>query len=140
MTQGQQSGLTFSELAFRGRAASVQAFLGAVLQRAPERPALRILDLGCGAGDLCLALAQALPDARVVGLDISPENIAVAKARVQTRLGAEVEFLQADYSGWKADTFDVISADSVLQWIEAEAPQLAAKIANDLTADGKSVV
>jgi len=136
MTQGQQIGLAFSELAFRGRAESVHPFLSAILQRAPQRPTLKILDLGCGAGDLCLALAEALPDARVTGVDISSENIAFAKSLAHRRVGAEVEFLEKNYATWTADKFDVVSADSVLQWIDAEAAQLAAKFANDLSAGG----
>jgi SAM-dependent methyltransferase len=41
----------------------------------------RILDIGCGAGATSLALATALPDAQVVGIDLSPGLIAVATGR-----------------------------------------------------------
>ena len=42
--------------------------------------ALRVLDLGCGAGATTVALAQA--GARVTGLDVSPELVAMTRARI----------------------------------------------------------
>lgn len=41
----------------------------------------RILDIGCGAGATSLALATALPDAQIVGVDLSPGLTAVATER-----------------------------------------------------------
>ena len=40
-----------------------------------------IVDIGCGAGATSLALAAALPDAQIVGIDISPGLVAVATER-----------------------------------------------------------
>ncbi len=40
-----------------------------------------IVDIGCGAGATSLASAQALPDGQVIGIDLSPTLIAVAKHR-----------------------------------------------------------
>lgn len=58
---------------------------GALTSRLLERigPARfsRALDIGCGAGELSLSLAHAFPSADVVGVDISPELIAVACER-----------------------------------------------------------
>ena len=46
-------------------------------------PATRsLLDLGCGTGSITMAMAARMPEAaRVVGVDLSPEMIAVARAR-----------------------------------------------------------
>jgi SAM-dependent methyltransferase len=52
----------------------------------------RVLDLGCGAGELSLAVAAARPEAQVVGVDISGDLIAAARARAAGR----VVFHQAD--------------------------------------------
>lgn len=41
----------------------------------------RALDIGCGAGELALALARGHAGAEVVGIDISPELLAVAQQR-----------------------------------------------------------
>jgi ubiquinone/menaquinone biosynthesis C-methylase UbiE len=42
--------------------------------------ALRILDLGCGTGQITRRLAQRYPEARIVGVDILEENLARASA------------------------------------------------------------
>lgn len=41
----------------------------------------RILDIGCGAGATSFALAQRLPEAAIMGIDLSQSLIAAAKAR-----------------------------------------------------------
>ena len=51
----------------------------AILARAPS--AGHAVDLGCGAGQTAMALANARPDLAVTGLDISPALIAVARHR-----------------------------------------------------------
>jgi release factor glutamine methyltransferase len=61
----------------------VEAALGEIGQRAA---ALRILDLGTGSGCLLLALLSELPHARGLGVDASPEALAVAR-RNAGRLG-----------------------------------------------------
>jgi ubiquinone/menaquinone biosynthesis C-methylase UbiE len=43
----------------------------------------KILDLGCGTGAMAIALAQALPDARVVGVDGDPEVLKRAQAKAR---------------------------------------------------------
>lgn len=45
----------------------------------PKRP--RILDVGCGGGHFAMALAERAPGAEIVGLDLSPEQIARARRR-----------------------------------------------------------
>lgn len=53
-----------------------------VLQNIPKGS--RILDLGCGTGDLSLEVAKTLgPSGEVVGLDFSPKMLAVAEKRYQ---------------------------------------------------------
>lgn len=52
-----------------------------LLDRVADVPGNAVLDLGCGAGELALAIAAARPAARVAGVDISADLIAVAAAR-----------------------------------------------------------
>lgn len=47
-----------------------------LLDRVERFPAQQVLDVGCGAGELALALARYRPRTRIVGVDISPELIA----------------------------------------------------------------
>jgi ubiquinone/menaquinone biosynthesis C-methylase UbiE len=51
----------------------------------------RLLDLGCGTGSTTLLLKQRFPEARVVGLDLSPYMLAIANDKAQ-RQGLEIEW------------------------------------------------
>jgi SAM-dependent methyltransferase len=53
-----------------------------LLTRAELQPGQRILDLGTGTGSVALASApRVAPDGHVIGVDISPEMLALARAR-----------------------------------------------------------
>jgi release factor glutamine methyltransferase len=59
-------------------------------------PAPRVVDLGTGSGAIALAVAQACPQARVCGVDLSAAAIEVARAN-GCRLGLTVEWLHGDW-------------------------------------------
>lgn len=65
-----------------------------LLERIAAFPGERVLDVGCGAGELSLAVARARPDAQVLGVDISAELVAVAEARAAGM--ANCRFVLAD--------------------------------------------
>lgn len=58
----------------------------------------RILDVGTGSGAIAIALAKMVSEAEVVAIDISTEALAIAQ-RNGEKLGAEVEFVEADALG-----------------------------------------
>jgi ubiquinone/menaquinone biosynthesis C-methylase UbiE len=68
----------------------------AVLMQHVERTSkpARVLDLGCGTGQLTVDLAQRYPDALVMGGDMSADMLARGRHR-----GAEVPFVQANVYG-----------------------------------------
>ena len=70
------------------------ALLDTLLPLLPEGAA--ILDIGCGAGSTSLALAEARPDARVTGLDLSEALVVAARERAAGR----AEFEVGDASTW----------------------------------------
>jgi SAM-dependent methyltransferase len=75
-----------------------------LLARSREVPFRHALDIGCGAGELSLALARGHPHARVVGVDVSPQLVEAARERAQ-RL-PNLEFELADAAHWHpADDF-----------------------------------
>lgn len=55
----------------------------------------RILDVGTGSGCIAVTLALAVPDAKVVAWDVSPEALAVAR-RNSAWNGAQVDFKRCD--------------------------------------------
>jgi SAM-dependent methyltransferase len=70
----------------------------ALLARAFPPGARRILDVGCGAGATSFALADALPGARVTGLDLSAALVAAARSRAGDR--PNVVFAEGDATLW----------------------------------------
>ena len=70
------------------------ADLGELLAAGEFTGAERVLDLGCGAGHAALRVAPAV--AEVVGVDVTPEMVAVATELAASRRMANVRFEQAD--------------------------------------------
>lgn len=82
---------------------AVDALLvGAAVQRVSGIAAPRIVDVGCGAGTTSLSLASRLPDASIVGVDLSEALIQVARSRISP--GTSCRFEQGDASVWNGET------------------------------------
>jgi len=68
-----------------------------ILTEAGIRPGMRVLDLGCGAGDVTFVAAGLVgPEGFVVGVDRSPEALARARLRAGRRGLAQVQFVEGD--------------------------------------------
>ena len=66
-----------------------------VFVRAGIGPGMRVLDVGCGAGDVSFLLARMVgPSGTVVGVDRSEDAVAMANARAQAMGLAQVSFSQ----------------------------------------------
>lgn len=74
-----------------------------LLDRIAAQPGDNVLDVGCGAGELSLAIARARPQARVIGVDVSADLVEVARRR-GAQLG-KLEFALGDAAGWQRDGF-----------------------------------
>jgi SAM-dependent methyltransferase len=74
-----------------------------LLERIAEREGHAVLDVGCGAGELALAIARARPGARVVGVDVSAELVAAAQQRGESHGNAS--FVHADAGVWRDPAF-----------------------------------
>jgi len=70
----------------------------------------RILDVGVGSGAIALALKDERPDARVTGVDVSPDALLLARENAD-RLGLEVELRQGDGAAAAAEGWDVVVAN-----------------------------
>jgi trans-aconitate 2-methyltransferase len=87
-----------------------------LVARVPAQHPELVVDLGCGPGNLTRMLAERWPEARVVGVDSSPEMIASAVG-----LGSAVEFEVGDVRAWvagaEAGSVDVLVSNATLQWV-----------------------
>lgn len=83
---------------------------------------LRLLDVGCGCGGFLLALAQAFPAGKYVGVDIDRKALGVARKAVRAAgLVRRVRFKTAGADGFGVSgPFDVITLLQVLHEIRPE--------------------
>lgn len=72
-----------------------------LLERTREFTFRNVLDIGCGAGELSMAIARGRPEVSVRGVDVSPQLVATARERADHLSNAE--FVLSDAAEWKAD-------------------------------------
>jgi trans-aconitate 2-methyltransferase len=77
------------------------------------RPGLKVVDLGCGSGELTRQLADALPGSDVTGLDSSSQMLEKAAFHASPNL----RFIQGDQAELTG-TWDLIFSNAALHWSE----------------------
>jgi trans-aconitate 2-methyltransferase len=84
-----------------------------LLARVDATSPARVVDLGCGPGNLTALLAERWPDAEVYGVDSSAEMIAKARAA-----HADIGFEVGDVRDWRpVESVDVLVSNATLQWV-----------------------
>ncbi len=84
-----------------------------LLARVPLEAPAEVIDLGCGPGNSTALLLERWPQARLTGLDSSPEML--ARARLDR---PDIHWLEADIASWTPTRApDLIFANAVLQWL-----------------------
>jgi SAM-dependent methyltransferase len=88
----------------------------AVLERAGVRPGMRCLEVGSGGGDVACDLARMVgPGGLVVGTDIDPVKLDIARAEASAQKLTNVEFRQADITRDPVESgFDLVHARFLL--------------------------
>lgn len=103
-----------------------------VLALLDAKPGERILDLGCGTGDLAKQIQE--QGAEVTGIDASPDMIAKAKAKYP-----ELNFSVANGTDFRfAEPFDAVFTNAVLHWIH-DADGVIKSVYNVLKPGGRFV-
>lgn len=107
--------------AYAANTAHHRAFDVAFLADTPLRPGERVLDLGCGSGDLTAQIAGAVgPAGEVMGVDAQPSMLDEARARAGSNQSFVLAPVQAldDVLGREHDaSFDLVVSRATLHWV-----------------------
>jgi ubiquinone/menaquinone biosynthesis C-methylase UbiE len=96
----------------------------------------RILDLGCGNGNVTFEMIQKFPDSQYVLLDASQEMIDLCRRRFQ---GYDIEYVTSYFKDYQFETnkFDLVTAGFSLHHCDAdEKQQIFRRISESLKAGG----
>lgn len=93
----------------------VEATTRETLRRLPMTPGARVLDVGCGTGELLRRLRAKYPQAALAGLDPVAEMLAVAKDKLSGKEDLRIGY--ADSLPWPAGTFDVVVSCNMFHYI-----------------------
>ncbi len=80
----------------------------------------RVLELGCGSGGNLIGHAFTLPGSEFLGVDLSPNHIAIANRSVKDLGLANIRFIAADLMDFRCDefgAFDYVIAHGLLSWV-----------------------
>ena len=99
-----------------------------LLAQIPLKAPARIVDLGCGAGNVTRLLRERWPEAAITGLDSSPEMLERARGVLP-----EARFALASVEEWRpSEPVDLLFSNAALHWVgdhETLFPRLVEAIA-----------
>lgn len=102
-----------------------------LLARVPRPAPARVVDLGCGPGNVTALLARRWPQAKLTGVDASAAMLDRAR-----RALPEARFEQADIRHWTpADAPDLIFSNAALHWLD-DHPSLFPRLLSRLAPGG----
>ena len=92
---------------------------GRFLKRCGIAPGMKVLDVGSGAGDVSLAVADIVgKDGAVVGVDMNPQILETARGRAEAEHLSNVEFIAGDIREVSLDDdFDAVVGRLVLMYL-----------------------
>lgn len=93
----------------------VDATARATLARLAVRADDHMLDIGCGTGSLLARIARAAPGARLAGVDLVPDMLGVARAKLPPAVPLQVA--RAESLPFADATFDLAVSNNVLHFL-----------------------
>lgn len=109
---------TWDPQAYNRNGAFVPQLAGAVFDWLNPQPGERILDLGCGDGQLTSRIAAS--GAVVNGVDASPDMVAAARSR-----GVAAEQAPAERLPYADASFDAVFSNAALHWVRGQDEMMA---------------
>ena len=93
-----------------------------LLEQASIEPKHRVLDIGCGTGDMVVLVSRLYPEVEVVGLDPDPKALARARRKAE-RAGVTVRFDPgfSDELPYADASFDRVLSSFMLHHVEQDA-------------------
>jgi arsenite methyltransferase len=89
-----------------------------LLRKLGIAPGMRVLDVGCGPGNLTSHIAEIVGEkGSVVGIDPSKERVAIALERTRPNLSFQ-EGKAESLSSFPSGSFDVVFVNSTLHWVQ----------------------
>jgi tRNA (cmo5U34)-methyltransferase len=88
-----------------------------------DRNYQRILDLGCGTGNLSVTVHEQFPDSKLTLVDVSPESLQTCRERFAGR--CQIELLCEDFRRlrFRANSFDLVVLSIAIHHLEATGKQ-----------------
>ena len=98
------------------QASVINPFTSSFLRDAGIAKGMRVLDLGCGVGDVSLIAAQLVGEhGSVSGIDIDPEALTIAERRASDEELTHVRFQRADLGSFKPERpYDAVVGRNIL--------------------------
>jgi SAM-dependent methyltransferase len=109
---------TWDPKAYGANAGFVHGLAGGVVEWLDAQPGERILDLGCGDGQLTQRIAATGPI--VAGVDLSREMVAAARGR-----GVAAEVGSAEALPFAEGSFDAVFSNATLHWVRGQDAMMA---------------
>ena len=110
--------------------------------KAADPAKARVLELGCGTGINCLAMAQLFPDAEFIGVDSSPKQIEAGREMLAATNLGNLRLIGEDFSQLEdLGKFDYILTHGIYSWVPPEVKDAIFRISSEnLNPDGIAYV